>query len=250
MIKQFGMEGTFIWFGVVVDVNDPLMLGRARVSVFGEHEGFADEDLPWAFPLLPITSASLNGVGMSPTGLLEGSFVIGLYLDGKEKQKPLMIGTFAKIPNGDLSLHDVSSLARGNAAERATTGIEPVSSYAAQYPYNQVIQTLSGHIIELDDTPGHERINIQHRSGTYTEINELGRRVDKIANEHIEVVVTDKNVLVKGNCVIECEGDMTLKASTINIESDSLKHNGVNIGSDHTHSGVETGPADTGPPNE
>ena len=51
--------------------------------------------------------------------------------------------------------------------------IEITSS--AKYPYNNVIETQSGHTIILDDTEGNEHITILHKNGDYVEItdNEL-----------------------------------------------------------------------------
>ena len=40
---------------------------------------------------------------------------------------------------------------------------EPPSAYNAKYPYNNAMQTESGHFQEFDDTPGAERIRTQHR---------------------------------------------------------------------------------------
>ena len=48
---------------------------------------------------------------------------------------------------------------------------EPSSDYNTKYPFNFVHTTKSGHAIELDDTPGHERMHMWHRSGTYEEIS-------------------------------------------------------------------------------
>jgi len=45
------------------------------------------------------------------------------------------------------------------------------TAYATEYPYNTTYTTKSGHAIELDDTPGNERVHIWHRSGCYEEIS-------------------------------------------------------------------------------
>jgi hypothetical protein len=76
-----------------------------------------------------------------------------------------------------------------------------------QYPYNNVTQTESGHSFELDDTPGRERIRLQHRSGTFTETHSDGTQVTKIIGEGYEIVAKDKNVLIRGVCNITVEGD-------------------------------------------
>ena len=97
-----GKEGFVWWHGVVEDTNDPLFLGRCRVRVFGFHledkKELPTESLPWAYPMQPITSAALSGIGTSPTGLLSGSHVFGFFRDGEEGQDPIIVGSFGGIP--------------------------------------------------------------------------------------------------------------------------------------------------------
>lgn len=97
-----GKEGFVWWHGVVEDIGDPLLLGRCRVRVFGFHlqdkTELPTESLPWAYPMQPITSAALSGIGTSPTGLLAGSHVFGFFRDGEEAQDPVIIGSFGGIP--------------------------------------------------------------------------------------------------------------------------------------------------------
>jgi hypothetical protein len=76
-----------------------------------------------------------------------------------------------------------------------------------EYPYNHVIATDSGHSFEMDDTPGRERIRLQHRSGTFNEIHSDGTEVHKIIGDGYEIVTKDKNVLIKGVCNITINGD-------------------------------------------
>ena len=86
-----GKEGFVWWHGVVEDVGDPLQLGRCRVRIFGFHLKNKVElptaDLPWAYPMQPLTSAALSGIGQSPTGLLVGSHVLGFYRDWETDRK-------------------------------------------------------------------------------------------------------------------------------------------------------------------
>ncbi len=84
---------------------------------------------------------------------------------------------------------------------------EPESEYSAQYPYNNVTQTESGHFQEFDDTPGAERIRTQHRTGTYTEIQADGTRVNKIVGDNYEIVAKNNNVKINGICNITIVGD-------------------------------------------
>jgi len=223
--KRMGEEGLRWFVGIVVDIDDPKQLGRLRVRVVNETDDTAIpvSDLPWATPIIPITSASLNGVGRSPTGLLVGSHVFGFYLDGQEKQLPMIWGTYAKLPDGTQKTNDVPALARGTNTipDKADGKIEPKSSYAAKYPYNHVTKTQSGHVVEFDDTPGHERIRTYHKSGTYTEINKDGQEVSKIVGDGYEIVVKDKKVYVGGDCTITVLGNCTINAKkTVKLKSD------------------------------
>lgn len=97
-----GQTGFVWWFGVVEDTNDPLKLGRVRVRIFGYHpenkKNLPTEDLPWAHPLLDITSASISGVGKSPTGLLTGTHVFGFFRDGINAQQPIVMFSVGGIP--------------------------------------------------------------------------------------------------------------------------------------------------------
>ena len=225
--KRMGEEGLRWFVGIVVDIDDPKQLGRLRVRVVNETDDTAIpvSDLPWATPIIPITSASLNGVGRSPTGLLVGSHVFGFYLDGQEKQLPMIWGTYAKLPDGTQNSNDVPALARGtNDIPDKLVGPEPESSlsYGAIYPHNHVTKTESGHVIEVDDTEGHERIRIIHKTGTYVEVNRTGQRVSKIVDNDIEVVVKDKTVYVSGNCNITVLGDCNITAEkTLRLTSNT-----------------------------
>jgi hypothetical protein len=210
--KNFGTEGFFWWFGVVEDRDDPQKLGRVKVRVHNFHGDkikTPTEDLQWAFIIMQPTSASYQKTGLSPTGLMVGTTVIGFFADGGEGQMPMILGSLPGIEDKDPAKHDVTLLAREvNPLNKTTVGPEPSSAYSAVYPYNRVYQSESGHIIELDDTPNKERIHLFHRSGTYTEINNDGRRVNKIVADDIEVVLKDKTLYVQGNVKVDIKGNL------------------------------------------
>jgi hypothetical protein len=90
------------WTGVIEDRNDPEKLGRCRVRIFGYHTDDVNllptSSLPWAIPLQSIFSSANSGIGTSPTGIVEGTWVMGIFLDGDEAQKPVMLGTIAGKP--------------------------------------------------------------------------------------------------------------------------------------------------------
>lgn len=88
--------------GVIEDrTSDSLKLGRCKVRVFGLHTADKVElptaDLPWAVVMQPVTSAATSGIGQSPTGLVEGAYVIVIFQD-EHKQQPIIIGSIAGIP--------------------------------------------------------------------------------------------------------------------------------------------------------
>jgi len=50
------------WIGVVINNQDPLFQGRAKIRVFRLMDDIEDEDLPWAVPINSIRMAG-NGAG-------------------------------------------------------------------------------------------------------------------------------------------------------------------------------------------
>lgn len=92
-----GQNGFLYWVGVVEDNADPFGSGRVRVRIHGHHSDdqtiLPTHLLPWAVPVMPVTSAGVGGIGASPTGMLPGTRVLGFFLDGKARQVPMVIGT-------------------------------------------------------------------------------------------------------------------------------------------------------------
>ena len=108
---ETGFKQQQAWFtGVVEDINDPAEMGRLKVRCFGYHtevlEDMPTESLPWSHVMLPITSASMSGIGQSATGLLQGSWVIGFFRDGAALQDPFVIGS---IPSMSTSLPAITT---------------------------------------------------------------------------------------------------------------------------------------------
>ena len=105
MTYFMGKEGFVWWQGVVEARHDPLYLGRCKVRVLGWHSenknDMPTEGLPWAYPVAPITSASQTGVGTTPLGPVEGTWVVGFYRDGEAGQEPMFFGTIGGIPELD-----------------------------------------------------------------------------------------------------------------------------------------------------
>lgn len=83
---------------------------------------------------------------------------------------------------------------------------EPAPVFGAKYPYNQVIETEAGHVIELDNTPGAERIHVFHKAGTHMEIDVNGTMVKKVVGDNYEVIDNNNYVYIKGAQTITVEG--------------------------------------------
>ena len=75
------------------------------------------------------------------------------------------------------------------------------------YPYNKALFTESGHLLEIDDTLGAERIAIEHRSGTFQEIHPDGSKVTRVVNDNYTVVCKDEEVYIGGKVNITVGGD-------------------------------------------
>ena len=134
-------------------------------------------DLPWAHPLLPITSSGISGIGQTPLGLLEGSWVIGFFRDADTKQdavilgslpgKPISTGAINKAeglgfsdPNGVYPRYaaesDVNRLARNDADNQSLTLEARKTIRAASYtniPTGNIIEVKDG-VAEIDASAG------------------------------------------------------------------------------------------------
>lgn len=84
---------------------------------------------------------------------------------------------------------------------------EPETKYNAKYPYNNVMETESGHIQEFDDTPGKERIHLAHRNGSFVEYYPDGDKVTKVTKDNYTIIMKDDNVYIMGKCNITVQGD-------------------------------------------
>ena len=85
------------FLGEVRNIKDPDRQGRVQVRIYGLHDDTAnikDENLPWALPVLPITSASTAKTGIIPSGMEKGSRVVGTWLDMETKKYPIIFGTY------------------------------------------------------------------------------------------------------------------------------------------------------------
>lgn len=203
------------WFvGEVVNVeDDPLQIGRARVRVYGVYDNkdtIPDKDLPWAQVLAPATQGVHEGNGQY-LGLLVGTQVFGIFLDGKNSQLPLVLGTLPK---------------EGDKNSR--------TDQRGEYPKNKVYKTESGHFKEYDDTKDAERIMEYHSAGTWSEIQSDGSRTTYVQKDETLVVnnngkvqiVGDGEISINGNCTIKVVGNTSLTVGgTLSLNGSTVKLN-------------------------
>lgn len=142
--------GQFEWFtGIIKDIKDPEGLNRVKVHCLGFYDGVDTKNLPWATVVMPVTNASIKGNGGNHH-LEEGSWVVGFFRDGPSAQDPMVIGSIATQTDGTKDLPDDASVD------------------------NKVYKSKSGHLIEIDNSDGGERINIKHKSNSRITMNADG----------------------------------------------------------------------------
>lgn len=100
---------------------------------------------------------------------------------------------------------DLAGTVAGIDLAQYNTGI------AARYPLNQVIETLSGHVIEYNDTPENPRILIKHTSGSGIDMRPDGTIVvSSHGDGKVEVNHGGHKLVVTGDGQLHFSGDLTL----------------------------------------
>mgnify|MGYP003324141659 CR=1 FL=1 len=144
----------FTWYtGIIEDIDDPLNLNRVKVRCIGFHSMdkavLPTDDLPWATVIMPVTSASIKGNGANHH-LEKDSWVVGFFRDGSSAQDPMVMGSVATQTEGTQDIPTLSSVD------------------------NKVYQSKAGHLIEIDNSEGSERISIKHKTGSKIVFNSDG----------------------------------------------------------------------------
>lgn len=194
-----------LYRAVVEDNNDPNKLGRVRVRIFGIHtvkNENSDElfnfiktsDLPWAEIMGGNAFGLISGVGVSSV-LRNGTWVwVVLYEDNPNA--PVVIGTIigknvndpaGQYSNGDGFCDPNGTYPKNDRLNR--TDMHPTLDN--KYLTLATLETEAGHLIELDDTVGDERIKVTHKSGSYVLIDKDGNmNVNVVGNLHYDVTGT------------------------------------------------------------
>jgi len=255
------------WFtGIVEDRQDPLNLGRVRVRILGRNgidlNLLPTNNLPWAQVLLPTNNPNPyppkegdQVFGMFIDGKnAQSPIILGIFPSIPQNAAVPNQGfndvrtteQLAKAPvkpnesatNYPRNLDEPTSsrLYRNESTDNSIVSLkesrripeEPSSGYAAVPPYNNVYESESGHAIEIDDTPGAERLHFYHRSGSYVEYEANGDRVERIQNDKFTVVIGNDTVYVEGDVNVKVNGNLNL-AGTIVALNDKTGKSGIEI---------------------
>jgi hypothetical protein len=110
MIQEFlgstnfvGRDGFYWWIGQVETEKGEQQKGddRYKVRIVGQHlkdcNAVAYDDLPWAIVMMPPTAPRREGGGdYTSVKYKAGDWVIGFFLDGREGQQPVIIGSIGQ----------------------------------------------------------------------------------------------------------------------------------------------------------
>lgn len=204
---------------VVEDNNDPLKVGRVRVRIFGLHtenrtrgatDGIPTNHLPWAEPCLPVAEGSISGYGVFGVPL-QGSHVM-IFFENGQINKPIYFGS---LPGVVTERAQREGFYDPDGKYPDKMGSDFHSKAKSKYPHNFVIAVHGGHYIEIDSTPGNERLKVYHKSGTNTEINKDGKQIINVVDDQEITITGNQNVTIQGDCNLTVIGDVTVTAANI-----------------------------------
>lgn len=121
-------------------------------------------------------------------------------------------------------LSGVNKAATGNEKNHVYTGggdahvnikeAIPDSRYnSSQYTLNRVSESPAGHVTEIDDTPGSERVLHMHKTGSGVEMLADGTVIYSSTGNTVRVTLQDEKVIVEGNAQMSYNGNLTLDVS-------------------------------------
>jgi hypothetical protein len=68
----------------------------------------------------------------------------------------------------------------------------------SRYPYNQVTQTLGGHEIHFNSTPGYESYRLLQPSGTFVNVDKDGKKTQLVTNHEYHLTSNGSTLTVEG----------------------------------------------------
>lgn len=193
-----GRDGFVWWIGIVEDVEDPLLLGRAKVRIFGYHPKYVNQstttgdvnnlvptaDLPWATVVMPPNLPNFYG------RLRLGEWVLGFFLDGVEAQEPAILGYIPGLNTGGGENFGKYSITTKSFDEQHKAKPDDPSQYTFTTPGGQYLRfsdkaevreslfyNQGNFYVQLYDASGTKTFTIKHPSEAYFQIDNTGRTV-------------------------------------------------------------------------
>ena len=103
------------------------------------------------------------------------------------------------------------------------------TDWQPKYPYNKVEETSSGHRIEVDDTPGGERLSYVHKDGSAIEmypdakdattflLNSVGKMVKLVGDDFTMIVNGNGDIHYNGNLNLNVTGDFNINCNNFTV---------------------------------
>ena len=186
-------------FGMFIDgqeAQNPLILGMIPTQYAEEHIPARD-----GWGVTPETDGEILSKGFDPRSF------------GQHQRSKL--GRAENLDETYIAPQYTNSKLDQKIADSDKTWDEPPPAYGARYPYNRVIET-ARHSIEIDDTPGAERIQITHGSGAYIQIDAIGTVTERAESDRYEINIGTKHessghsvVTINGNSHVYVKGNKT-----------------------------------------
>lgn len=184
------------------DMQQPLIMGvlPSKPYTFDEEEegtGFIDPD-----GINPVNSLYENDQPLSATS--DHKYHPNYFMRNDLRQDDIETAVPPKVPT-------VAENKTDSYYDRLTWSSPEVHNGGApSYPFNKVLAGESGHVLEVDDTPGAERIAQFHKSGTNYEILNNGDKIETINGDNYQVIVKGNNIYVKGNMNLTVDQDVRM----------------------------------------
>lgn len=201
------MSNPHVHLGEIVDINDPLKQGRARVRVFGFFDDLEIEDIPWAEQIsgLSFSSARGNGnisiprVGAIVNAQFDGSNYYKCFYEFEKESAPALLAEISDSYEGAQSIwYDVEA--------------EPGPLKLFYTKAKGMVLSLGDAKIQLDTQNG----------GNLRVVVEMGQ--DQIRMENNQVIINSNNIKLGEQAV-----ESIIKGTTFQAYFNSHTHIG-NLG--------------------
>lgn len=210
-------ENNKTWTGKVIDVNDPLKIGRVRVKIFGIYEDIPDETIPWALPQTSYLGASSANLIVPPIDTV----VRGFFEDG-DLYKPIYTSIIS-------TENPEEAAAESYAGMRGPGDSIMDDAVNSDYPHTMVLmKTDDGEGVTLNRRNG--TMKITHRSGLKMQIDPNGSiTIEQSMSKKITTSEAAKmDVTIEGDFNLTTNGEVNINAQK-NVYIDAVLGD-VNLG--------------------